>query len=152
MATLDLERDAALCVKCALHLPARRVLPRGSRLRPYPGSVHSMPKLAHGPADGEPAAFAIERILANVSNIELIALSPGCCGAADSYFLDHLGGADELREPLLDAIRASRPEYVVTANAGRRLHLAAGLAEDRPPEVMHPASFPARHYKATIQP
>lgn len=87
---------------------------------------------------------ALQRTLAQVPNVTVTQLPMGCCGAAGSYFLDRPHDAEQLREPLLDAIHASHFDYVVTANIGCRLHLDAGLAEGHAPEVLHLATFLAR--------
>jgi glycolate oxidase iron-sulfur subunit len=84
---------------------------------------------------------ACERTLSAIENIKVIPLPPNCCGAAGSYFLDRPQDADSLREPTLEAIRAARPDAVVTANVGCRLHLAIGMGEEKTPAVQHLAAF-----------
>jgi glycolate oxidase iron-sulfur subunit len=86
----------------------------------------------------------LTRALAQVPNVQVIGLPLGCCGAAGSYFLNRPDDADRLREPLVNAIHAAEPDYVVTANVGCRLHLGAGLAGDKALQVLHLASFLAR--------
>lgn len=87
---------------------------------------------------------AARRCLQAIDRIEIAELPRACCGAAGSYFLERPEDAEALREPLLAAIRRARPDYVLTTNVGCRLHLAAGLG-GKEPEVLHLASFLARH-------
>ncbi|MGH8426429.1 MAG: (Fe-S)-binding protein [Gammaproteobacteria bacterium] len=92
------------------------------------------------------------RCLAALTNVDIVELPPGCCGAAGSYFLDRPQDSEALRIPLLGAIRDARADCVVTANVGCRLHLAAGLAGDpSAPKVLHIASFLARRLLANAR-
>ena len=50
-----------------------------------------------------------------------------CCGSAGYYNLAQPDYADRLLEGKIDAILATRPDAVVTANPGCMLQLAAGL-------------------------
>ncbi|HLF98122.1 MAG TPA: hypothetical protein VI457_13340, partial [Methylococcaceae bacterium] len=47
----------------------------------------------------------------------------------------------QLRQPLLERIRAAKPDILVTSNIGCALHLRSGL---RGVEVIHPATLLAR--------
>ncbi len=87
---------------------------------------------------------AAARCLAALPEITVIALPPGCCGAAGSYFLDRPEDAERLREPLLNAVHEAQPDLVLTTNIGCRLHLGAGLDEQKTPKVQHLASFLAQ--------
>lgn len=86
------------------------------------------------------------RSLRALTELEIIELPGGCCGAAGSYFLEHPAVADALRAPLLAAVREVRPHCVLTTNVGCRLHLAAGLGTGGP-EVLHLATFLARRLR-----
>lgn len=85
---------------------------------------------------------ALRRLLARVPQLQWVELrGTGCCGAAGTHMLDYPARAAQLRQPLLDAARASRARIIVSANIGCRLHLAAGTDM----EVIHPIIFLARH-------
>lgn len=72
-----------------------------------------------------------------------------CCGAAGSYMVTHQENADKLRDHKLDALIKHRPRYLVSANVGCALHLAAGARErGLDIEVLHPATLIARHLKS----
>lgn len=79
------------------------------------------------------------RCLEALPGIEITALPAACCGAAGAHVLDRPVAAARLREPLVEAIRASGAEVVVTTNIGCRLHLAGGLKDG--PEIIHLARF-----------
>jgi glycolate oxidase iron-sulfur subunit len=49
-----------------------------------------------------------------------------CCGSAGTYSLFEPATANELRRRKLDALEASGPEQIVTANIGCQTHLAGG--------------------------
>lgn len=75
-------------------------------------------------------AGAIYRLLEKIPDVVLEPL-PGndsCCGAAGTYLLEHPRTALALLAPKLAALRALRPDYLVTTNSGCALHLAGGLA------------------------
>lgn len=46
-----------------------------------------------------------------------------CCGSAGTYSLTQPGIATQLRNNKLDALEASRPDLIVTANVGCQTHL-----------------------------
>jgi glycolate oxidase iron-sulfur subunit len=68
-------------------------------------------------------------LLARVRGLELVEMADAdvCCGSAGYYNVAQPEYADRLLEPKLDAILATRPDAVVTANPGCMLQLAAGL-------------------------
>lgn len=82
---------------------------------------------------------ASRRCLENLPGVELVELRTGCCGAAGSHCLDRPRDAARLREPLVEGIRGSHADVVVTTNVGCRLHIADGLGAG--PEVVHLARF-----------
>lgn len=72
-------------------------------------------------------------------------LQPKCCGAAGSYFIEHAGIADRLRDEKLEQAAAQSPDVLLTTNVGCRMHLANGLRGKTPrPEVLHPLALLAR--------
>jgi glycolate oxidase iron-sulfur subunit len=68
-------------------------------------------------------------LLSRVRGLELVEMADAdvCCGSAGYYNLSQPEYADRLLEPKIDAILATRPAAVVTANPGCMLQLAAGL-------------------------
>ena len=68
-------------------------------------------------------------VLGRVKGLELVEMADGdvCCGSAGFYNIAQPDYADRLLEPKIDAILATRPDAVVTANPGCMLQLAAGL-------------------------
>jgi glycolate oxidase iron-sulfur subunit len=100
----------------------------------------SLRNVLHGQA-------SVYALLQKIPRLEVLAL-PGndrCCGAAGSYLLRHAKDADALREDKLDALERLAPRYLVSANLGCAMHLAAGLrARGLMIEVLHPISLLAR--------
>jgi glycolate oxidase iron-sulfur subunit len=86
---------------------------------------------------------ALARVLERVAGLKLswLGAQPRCCGAAGSYFLDHPGLAEPLRDERIREIQALAPDLVLTTNVGCRAYLDAGLrrAGVRIP-VVHPAT------------
>jgi glycolate oxidase iron-sulfur subunit len=68
-------------------------------------------------------------LLSKVRGLQLVEMADAdvCCGSAGYYNLAQPEYADRLLEPKIDAILATRPDAVVTANPGCMLQLAAGL-------------------------
>jgi glycolate oxidase iron-sulfur subunit len=68
-------------------------------------------------------------LLGRVRGLELVEMADAdvCCGSAGYYNLTQPDYADRLLEPKIDAILATDPDAVVTANPGCMLQLAAGL-------------------------
>lgn len=86
---------------------------------------------------------ALRALLARIPQLEIIELDPAqrCCGAAGSHFITHPAEADRLLAPKLDAVARLKPDFIISANIGCSLHLAAGLsrAGSASPPVRHPA-------------
>ena len=79
-------------------------------------------------------------LLGRVHGLELIEMADAdvCCGSAGYYNLAQPDYADRLLEEKIDAILATRPDAVVTANPGCMLQLAAGLrARGKSIPVLH---------------
>ncbi len=73
--------------------------------------------------------------------IETVTLSngEGCCGAAGEHVLNAPETADRLRSPIIDALAESGASFLVSANIGCALHLAAGARQrGLAVEVLHP--------------
>lgn len=92
-------------------------------------------------------------LLRRIPELEIVPL-PGneqCCGAAGSYMIDHPQMADALRQDKLDAIQASQPDILVSANIGCALHIAAGLRQTgKKTEVLHPVTLLARQLECRL--
>lgn len=74
-----------------------------------------------------------------------------CCGAAGSYMIDHPQMADALRQDKLDAIAATKPGILVSANIGCALHIAAGLRQSGIElELLHPVTLLARQLESGV--
>jgi glycolate oxidase iron-sulfur subunit len=110
-------RDASEVVRPAA---VRRKLPRPLRVV-YQDACH----LAHGQRiRREP-----RDLLRAVDGVELVAIADPerCCGSAGIYNLTHPEVARELQAQKVVAIRAARPDVVVSANPGCLLQIRAGL-------------------------
>lgn len=70
-----------------------------------------------------------------------------CCGSAGSYSLFQPEMAQALRSRKLDALQASDPARIVTANIGCQVHLSAGTETP----VVHWIELVARSLDATLQ-
>ncbi|HEY7623435.1 MAG TPA: heterodisulfide reductase-related iron-sulfur binding cluster [Candidatus Limnocylindria bacterium] len=68
-------------------------------------------------------------LLGKIRGLELVEMAGAdvCCGSAGYYNLTQPEYADRLLAPKIDAILATAPDAVVTANPGCMLQLAAGL-------------------------
>jgi glycolate oxidase iron-sulfur subunit len=68
-------------------------------------------------------------LLSRVRGLELVEMvgADVCCGSAGYYNLAQPEYADRLLEPKIDAILATRPDAVITANPGCMLQIGAGL-------------------------
>lgn len=105
---------------------------------------HPVPKRValHTPCTLRGGEAATESLLRQIPEISLTRLEwSECCGAAGSYVLEHPRLARQLREPLLERIRAAKPDILVTSNIGCALHLRSGL---KGVEVIHSATLLAR--------
>jgi glycolate oxidase iron-sulfur subunit len=132
--------------------PGRLLLELGTGLqfRPLPAraALHMPCTLQN--VIGERTAW--RRLLARVPQLEIMELDPAqaCCGAAGLHFLTDPAAADRLLQPKLETARLQRPQFVLSANVGCSLHLAAGLRRsglDIP--VLHPLTVLARQLAET---
>jgi glycolate oxidase iron-sulfur subunit len=89
----------------------------------------------------------VVQALSAIPQIELVELptSLSCCGAAGSYMLDFADMAAAIREPVLEAIKHTRADILVTSNIGCAMHLQAGLREQGIHiELFHPVEIIAK--------
>ncbi len=89
-----------------------------------------------GPGSGSP-----ESLLAAIPGLTWRGMASGfgCCGAAGGYMLHEQEMSDRLLRPMLDEIRSTAVDCVVSTNIGCALHIAAGLDDAMP--VRHPISL-----------
>lgn len=80
---------------------------------------------------GEGQEEAVVELLQNIPGLELVPLSgqPRCCGAGGSQMLSQPEMADALRDELVDEIRATGADVLISSNLGCIMHLRAGLAQ-----------------------
>jgi glycolate oxidase iron-sulfur subunit len=84
----------------------------------------------------------LRRLLARIPELDLVELpDTGCCGAAGLHMVNEPERARKLREPLIDALRESGANELLSANVGCRLHLANGTKIP----IRHPIDFLAEH-------
>lgn len=86
----------------------------------------------------------LRALLARIPELEIVELDSAqrCCGAAGSHFLTHPQEADRLLQPKLDAAARLDVAFVISANVGCSLHLAAGLSRSGSAlPVRHPAQL-----------
>ncbi|MGH8460760.1 MAG: (Fe-S)-binding protein [Stenotrophobium sp.] len=119
--------------------------PENLQLRPLQARV-----LVHVPCtlrNVMKSAGHMTALLQKIPGIEIAELDRGgrCCGAAGSYFIAQPAMADALLQGKLDAARAQAPDFIVSANIGCSMHLAAGLRRaGLSVPVLHPVSLLAR--------
>ena len=104
--------------------------------------LHTPCSLENCPAD----SAAPSRLLRKVGNLKLLDVKTpySCCGAAGTKMLTEVKVSNQLRDPVLNQIRAQTPDMVVTSNFGCALHLAEGLRKiDIDVPVIHPVSLVA---------
>lgn len=72
---------------------------------------------------------AVEALLSMIPDlkVESINSQQGCCGAAGTYMYEHANNADALREPILNEVKRTHPEILVTTNIGCAMHIQSGL-------------------------
>lgn len=97
---------------------------------------------------------AVRALLARIPALSVIELpDTGCCGAAGTHMLAFPERARALRQPLLDAFRASGADTLLSANVGCRLHLQNGLGQtNRTIAIRHPLDFLADYLDTVQQP
>ncbi len=91
------------------------------------------------------------RLLQLIPQLQVLPLAGNnrCCGAAGSYVLSEPAMADRLVAEKLVALRALKPDYLVSSNVGCALHLRAALLREAPViPVLHPVQLLARQLRA----
>jgi len=85
------------------------------------------------------AVAATRQLLAAIPGLHVIELPTRghCCGAAGSWSVDHPDLAGRLLAPLLQAVRASGADQLISANIGCRLQFSRALSLP----VLHPLEF-----------
>ena len=83
---------------------------------------------------------ATQQLLQHIPGIQLLTPgTPNCCGAGGSNMLSQPDIATQLGQLTLDALLASRPDYLVSTNIGCALHLGAQLRQrGLDIELLHP--------------
>ena len=109
-------------------------------------TYHDACHLAHAQGVREPP----RALLKAVPGLELVELEDSdlCCGSAGSYNLTEPGMARRLQARKVARIRESGARYVLVANPGCSLQIAAGLrAAGIEAEVLHPIELLDRAYE-----
>lgn len=80
---------------------------------------------------GEGQEEAVVELLQKIPGLEILPLSgtPRCCGAGGSQMLSQPGMADALRDDMVDEIRTTGADVLISSNLGCAMHLRAGLAQ-----------------------
>jgi glycolate oxidase iron-sulfur subunit len=76
---------------------------------------------------------ALLQLLRRVPGLEVLPLPrpPHCCGAAGSHLLEFPARAAQLRDATLQQAATLEPQQLLSSNIGCRLHLDAGIAQQR---------------------
>lgn len=86
-------------------------------------------------------------LIKNIPDIQHIPVPTkmGCCGAAGTNFLRHPDIAGKLVNPIVDFIRAQKPDKWITSNIGCALHIQQALRKEGINiSVLHPISLIAQ--------
>lgn len=80
---------------------------------------------------GEGQEEAVVELLQKIPGLEVLPLSgkPRCCGAGGSQMLSQPEMADALRDDMIDEIRATGADVLISSNLGCAMHLREGLAQ-----------------------
>jgi glycolate oxidase iron-sulfur subunit len=80
---------------------------------------------------GEDQEEAVVELLQKIPGLEIVPLSgePRCCGAGGSQMLSQPAMADALRDDIVDEIRATGADVLISSNLGCAMHLREGLAQ-----------------------
>lgn len=122
-------RIASLARDPSEYLSAEEIAPLAA---PAPERIvfHPPCTLQHG----QRLAGRVESLLKGAGFVLLpVRDSHGCCGSAGTYSILQAGLANPLRQEKLQALEASAPTLIATANVGCQIHLQAGT--ERP--VVH---------------
>lgn len=144
-ALTDSMAGSGIDVLDAIRLVARD--DRIDRLRFRPLPLRAALHLPCSQINGSGSADDLRDLLARIPGLTVLELpvQPRCCGAAGSYFLEHPGIADTLRDGRIDQVDAQAPDLLLTSNIGCRIHLANGLRQrGRAVPVLHPLTLLAQ--------
>jgi glycolate oxidase iron-sulfur subunit len=80
---------------------------------------------------GEGQEEAVVELLQKIPGLEIVPLpsEPRCCGAGGSQMLSQPEMADALRDDMIDEIRATGADVLISSNLGCAMHLRVGLAQ-----------------------
>ena len=80
---------------------------------------------------GEGQEEAVIELLQKIPGLEIVPLSgqPRCCGAGGSQMLSQPEMADALRDDIVDEVRATGADVLISSNIGCAMHLRNGLAQ-----------------------
>lgn len=125
-----LEGDALTApVMDVSHYLANALRARKVAFKPLPLKValHTPCTLRQGEGQEE----AVLELLQQIPGLEILPVSgqTRCCGAGGSQMLTQPEMADALRDDLIDEIRATGADVLISSNLGCALHLRAGLAQ-----------------------
>ena len=96
---------------------------------------------------GDGQEEAVLELLQKIPGLEILPLSgmPRCCGAGGSQMLSQLEMADSLRDEMVDEIRATGADVLISSNLGCAMHLREGLAQvDTDIPLQHPVQLIAQ--------
>lgn len=96
---------------------------------------------------GEDQEEAVVELLLKIPGLEVVPLSgeSRCCGAGGSQMLSQAEMADALRDDIVDEIKATGADVLISSNLGCAMHLREGLAQagiDIP--LQHPVQLISR--------
>lgn len=80
---------------------------------------------------GEGQEDAVVELLQKIPGLEILPLSgePRCCGAGGSQILSQPEMADALRDDMVEEIKATGADVLISSNLGCAMHLREGLAQ-----------------------
>jgi glycolate oxidase iron-sulfur subunit len=90
------------------------------------------------------------RLLQAIPELEIIPFSKisYCCGSAGTYMIEHAEFSDALSNPILEELKTTGADYLVTSNVGCAIHLRAALKrQGSNTKVVHPIYFLAEALK-----
>lgn len=96
------------------NLPLKVALPTPSTLR-----------------QGEGQETVVVELLQMIPGLEIVRLSgePRCCGAGGSQMLSQPEMADALRDDIIDEIKTTKADVLISSNLGCAMHLREGLTQ-----------------------
>ena len=120
--------------------PIALLAARAERLSFRPLSTRVAVHLPYTQSNVARSDDALLRLLRRVPGLDVAALSkpPHCCGAAGTHVLEFPERAARLREDTLRQVAALAPQRLLSSNIGCRLHLAAGMQQERQWPHQHP--------------